>query len=89
MPEYKETRLIFEDKEINSHKYYYMFVDSAKSTTFTVKYGRVGSRGTTIKYPIEKFNSKFNEKLKKGYQIVGTVTLPDGLLAQIEKELGL
>lgn len=49
----------------NNNKYYEM-VENADST-FTVEYGRIGSHGTTRSYPIEAWESKKREKIRKGY----------------------
>lgn len=35
--------------------------------TFTVTYGRVGGHMTTMTYPMSKWNSQINSKIKKGY----------------------
>ena len=35
--------------------------------TFTVKYGRVGGHESTKIYPMSKWDSQINSKLKKGY----------------------
>jgi len=49
----------------NNNKYYEMRENEDGS--FTVKYGRVGSSGSTATYPISMWNSKYNQKVRKGY----------------------
>lgn len=50
----------------NNNKFYEMCEN--EDDTFTVTYGRVGSRGTTASYPIRLWDSKFREKIRKGYK---------------------
>lgn len=52
----------------NRNKYYEMTYNGG--STFTVKYGRVESTSTTASYPISMWDSKYNEKVKKGYKDV-------------------
>lgn len=52
--------------ENNNNKYYNCFPNG--DGTFTVKYGRVGGHETTTSYPMSKWNSQINSKLKKGYK---------------------
>ena len=49
----------------NNNKYYNCFPNS--DGTFTVKYGRVGGHESTTTYPMSKWDSHINSKLKKGY----------------------
>jgi poly [ADP-ribose] polymerase len=49
----------------NNNKYYFLNPDG---DYFNVKFGRIGVTGyQTARYPISKWKSKLNEKLKKGY----------------------
>ena len=50
----------------NNNKYYEMTYDGS-SSNFVVKYGRIESSSTTASYPISKWNSKYKEKVNKGY----------------------
>lgn len=50
----------------NNNKYYEM--SESPDGTFIVKYGRVGSRASTAHYPIRLWNSKYREKIRKGYK---------------------
>lgn len=50
----------------NNNKYYEMSENS--DGTFSVKYGRVGSRAATATYPVRLWNSKYREKVRKGYK---------------------
>lgn len=53
----------------NNNKFYEMTWDG-KSSNFDVKYGRVQSTEVTGSYDISKWDSKYNEKVKKGYKDV-------------------
>lgn len=55
-------------KAAQSNKFYEMIWDGG--ATFTVNYGRVESSSTTITYPYNEWNKKYNEKVKKGYKDV-------------------
>ena len=48
----------------NNNKYYDM---TPHGNTWTATYGRIGSGSQTREYPISQFQSKYNEKIKKGY----------------------
>lgn len=48
----------------NNNKFYRMI---NQGTQFTVEYGRVGRNPTKETYPISKWKTKYNEKIKKGY----------------------
>jgi poly [ADP-ribose] polymerase len=50
----------------NNNKYYKMKENS--DNTFTAIWGRVGSSENTMNYPIEQWEKKYNEKIKKGYK---------------------
>jgi poly [ADP-ribose] polymerase len=52
----------------NNNKYYEMTYTGG--STFSVKYGRIESSSCDATYPIEKWDSKFNEKVRKGYKDV-------------------
>lgn len=51
----------------NNNKYYNLFPEGDR---FRVEYGRVDATKTTAYYPMSKWNSQINSKLKKGYQDV-------------------
>ncbi len=51
----------------NNNKYYNCFPEGDQ---FRVEYGRVDATKTTAYYPMSKWNSQINSKLKKGYQDV-------------------
>ena len=51
----------------NNNKYYNCFPEGDQ---FRVEYGRVDATKTTTYYPISKWNTQINSKLKKGYQDV-------------------
>lgn len=52
----------------NNNKYY-RFTDTDNGN-FNVEYGRVGVTSTTLTYPISQWDSKYREKIKKGYKDV-------------------
>lgn len=52
----------------NNNKYYEMTWNGGAN--FTVKYGRVESSTQTATYPYGMWNTKYNEKVKKGYKDV-------------------
>jgi poly [ADP-ribose] polymerase 2/3/4 len=60
----RTIRLVFVSKD-NHNKYY----DMSENTdgTFTATWGRIGVTSETQTYPIKRWNSKYKEKLKKGY----------------------
>lgn len=51
----------------NNNKYYEMEWDG-KSANFNVKYGRVESTAVTKSYPSYEWDTKYNEKIRKGYK---------------------
>ncbi len=53
----------------NNNKYYVMEYDGT-SSSFQVTYGRVESTATKVSYNISKWESKYKEKIKKGYKDV-------------------
>lgn len=50
----------------NNNKYYDM--REKPDGTFDATYGRIGATATTINYPMSKWNSTLNSKLRKGYE---------------------
>lgn len=71
----------------NNNKFYKM--TELSDGTFEVSYGRVDSTSTTVKYPIGKWNSKYNSKIKKGYKdITELVSQPNDDQDNIECENG-
>lgn len=63
MPEAKYLVMVSADN--NNNKYYRMLPND--DGTWTAEYGRVGSVPATRKYSINTFQSKYNEKIRKGY----------------------
>ena len=49
----------------NNNKFYYM--EDLNNGMFKVEYGRVGTAGQVVQYPISQWDKKYNEKIKKGY----------------------
>ena len=71
----------------NNNKYYEM--QETPDGKFTVKYGRVGSRASQRSYPMNLWNRKYNEKIRKGYRDqthLFAENLPEIQLADIEDE---
>lgn len=65
--EVRPTYLILVSGDANSNKYYNCFPEGSQ---FKVQYGRVDSTKTERYYPMSKWTSQINSKLKKGYQDV-------------------
>lgn len=63
--EIRPTYLIFVNGDNNNNKYYNCF---PQGDYFRVEYGRVQGGKQTTTYPISKWNSQINSKLKKGYK---------------------
>lgn len=51
---------------VNNNKYYRMIPD-ADGSGWTAEYGRIGASKQTAHYPASAFNTKYKEKLRKGY----------------------
>lgn len=62
--EVRPTYLILVSGDANSNKYYNCFPEGSN---FRVEYGRVDVTKTTRTYPMSKWTSQINSKLKKGY----------------------
>lgn len=59
--------LVMVDPRNNNYKFYEM-TDNGNGT-FTAKYGRVGAHSCQTKnYPMSKWNSTYNSKIRKGYE---------------------
>lgn len=61
-------RLEFHD--MISHKFWYLI--SNGSSGYTANWGRIGATPQTTDYSVEQARKKFNEKIAKGYQRVGS-----------------
>lgn len=59
--------------DANNNKWYRM--TDLDNGTFKVEYGRVGGSTATEVYPIHKWNSKYKEKLKKGYKDISALKI--------------
>lgn len=59
--------LLFVDSVKNHNKYYKM---TLKGDSFLVEYGRVGVAPQTCTYPIRQWETKYREKINKGYNDV-------------------
>lgn len=64
MPDYKPIHLVMVAAGANNNKYYRLI---PHGDTWTAEYGRVGCTPQTRTYPKRQFNSKYNEKIRKGY----------------------
>lgn len=52
--------------EVNNNKYYRMIPDE-DGRGWTAEYGRIGASKQTAHYPESSFNTKYREKIRKGY----------------------
>ena len=64
MIDYTPKHLVMVSADANNNKYYDMLPDGE---TWTAKYGRVGTGAQTRVYSRRQFESKYNEKIRKGY----------------------
>lgn len=71
----------------NNNKYYEMTWNGGSS--FTVKYGRVESTTQTASYPYSMWNTKYNEKIRKGYKDVTDLVTVDVVKVDKGKDLPL
>ncbi len=55
--------------DINSNKFYLM-EESSDGSKFTATWGRVGSAGSKMDYPLSDWQKKYTEKVRKGYEDV-------------------
>jgi poly [ADP-ribose] polymerase len=62
------VKLLKVSGDVNNNKYYEMHENS--DGTFLAKFGRVGASPQSASYPMSKWKTKYNEKLKKGYRDV-------------------
>lgn len=70
--------LYFEDTSPGHNKFYEMS-ENTGSTTFTARWGKIGSSGSTKEYPIDQWYTIRDNKLNKGYVDVshkGTPPVP-------------
>ena len=79
MAEYKPRYLVMVTASANNNKYYRQIPNG---DTWTAEYGRVGSSPQRRTYPMSQWESKYREKIKKGY--VDQTDLTEDLI-QIEK----
>ena len=79
MPEYKPRYLVMVTASANNNKYYKQIPNG---DTWTAEYGRVGSNPQRRTYPMSQWDSKYREKIKKGY--VDQTDLVEDLI-QVEK----
>lgn len=64
MPEYKPRYLVMVTASANHNKYYKQI---PHGDTWIAEYGRVGSNPQRRTYPMSQWESKYREKIKKGY----------------------
>lgn len=63
--EYTERYLLM--VTTNNNNKYYRMIPSAGGDSFTVEYGRVGASCQRRAYPMYSWETKYNEKIRKGY----------------------
>ena len=61
---YQEKYLVLVSGAVNSNKFYRMKPEGGE---LRVEYGRVGMSPRRAVYPLHKFDSKYREKIRKGY----------------------
>ena len=66
MEDRKPVYLVNVEGDGNHNKYYRM-IANPDGASFTAEYGRVGSSQQTRTYPIQQWDKKYNEKIRKGY----------------------
>ena len=66
MEDRKPVYLVNVEGDGNHNKYYRMLANP-DGASFTAEYGRVGSSQQTRTYPIQQWDKKYNEKIRKGY----------------------
>lgn len=64
MPDYTPRHLVMVTAGANNNKYYDM---TPNGDMWTAKYGRIGSSSQTRTYSKSQWNTKYNEKIRKGY----------------------
>lgn len=64
MPDIEPRHLVMVTAGANNNKYYDM---TPHGDSWTATYGRIGSGSQKRTYPISQWDSKYNEKIKKGY----------------------
>lgn len=79
MSEIKPRYLVMVTASANNNKYYKQI---PHGNTWTAEYGRVGSNPQRREYPMSQWDSKYNEKIRKGY--VDQSDLVEDLI-QVEK----
>lgn len=61
----KVAFLFFVDA-VNNHNKFYRMIDNGDDT-FTAEYGRVGAHGQLKQYPMSRWNTVYDQKIRKGY----------------------
>lgn len=64
MPEYSPRYLVMVTADSNANKYYRL---TPHGDTWTAEYGRIGGSSQARIYPKSQWDSKYNEKIRKGY----------------------
>lgn len=80
MNEIKPRYLVMVTASANNNKYYKQI---PHGNTWTAEYGRVGSSPQKREYPMSQWNTKYNEKIRKGY--IDQSDLVEDLI-QVEKK---
>ncbi len=62
----RSAKLIMVSPDNNNNKFYDMSENS--DGTFNVVYGRVGTKGAAVSYPMTEWEAKIREKARKGYK---------------------
>lgn len=67
----RQVELIKVDGNENNNKYYRMTEND--NGTWTAKWGRVGASENVMEYPMDQWQKKYNEKIKKGYKDITSI----------------
>lgn len=62
----KDVAFLFFVDAINNHNKYYRMSNNGDDT-FTAEYGRVGARGQLKQYPMSRWDTVYDQKIRKGY----------------------
>ncbi len=76
-----------ENKKKGHSKFYKM--TEISETMFEVEYGKIGSVGIKVRYPIGMWNKKYNEKMGNGYEKVSSRKIPKKVATDhvVEKQI--
>lgn len=62
----EDVAFLFFVDAINNHNKYYRMSNNGDGT-FTAEYGRIGAHGQLKQYPMSRWNTVYDQKIRKGY----------------------